>query len=704
MLVPGGMLVDNYGPRHCVLVGITGLALLLSMYAALVTSFSQVIVAHVAMATVSSISGVPVYSLFIAQWFDEGIGLAMGLTLAGFSLGGTVMPAVLGPVGAEFGWRGAMGCMAAFLWLVGLPVAYSFLDERPEEAEYFDGGGDHSDTEAGRPPPTAEVLPLLTAAGRSPAVAPHPSSVSPRSQRTEPPAAVDNKSWTFLGFALSYILLQYSFGTFAENCLFYLTIDRGWSLALASLFFSAMNLASFSAKLIGGHAGDKVGDRAPFPGAPPALRSALLTAASSALPCAQYDRFLVGSVMSAVASAGVLCLFLDGGIVDGIPRLTHNPVLFAGFSVLYGFGYGATFNCLYCLVPLVFGRKNLGRIQSSLFGLGLVGNAAGSILCGVLRSRYGAYDRGFLIAGAACLANLCVFNVTRATLGGSMQGLKVLQGEEEPVDPKLLAELRADEAALQRRIGGGGLSEVGSTGVTPLGSDGSLAGYGSSGFFGASFRASPSTEQFLNHPSPPTTSPSMPILASSLGDLALGAAATDSCDGTSSTGSFCHDGSPADDGGGIGFSQGFPNPQTWSSGSLQRLAAARRRRRSASRGRLSAAWRDDEHPEASPLRAALLRSSSTAENLIVSGIMSSSLEDVGYAGEAPAMRPPFSRSRSLRRVSPGAAAAVAARPPPSPAAVPVPEPAAGAGGPTVPGHCSPQSFGVSPTLPARGRE
>lgn len=82
MLFPGGVLVDRFGPRVCVLFGITLLAALLSIYAAFVHSFREVVFMHVLMALASSVSGVPVYSLFIAQWFESG---AIGVAMVGYS-------------------------------------------------------------------------------------------------------------------------------------------------------------------------------------------------------------------------------------------------------------------------------------------------------------------------------------------------------------------------------------------------------------------------------------------------------------------------------------------------------------------------------------------------------------------------------------------------------------------------------------------
>ena len=361
------MLVDRYGPRLTVFFGILGLAIILTLYAAFVTSFAGLLISHVAMSVFASVSGVPVYSIFIAQWFEGGIGLAMGLVLAGYSAAGTIIPAILGPIASTMGWRFAMACICCLLWFVGLPVTYFALHENYEE----------------------HTQQRTAASGGIP----------------EQPLA-SQFSWTFVGFALSYILLQYCFGCFGENIMFFLTLDRGIPLAIASFYFSALNLASFSAKLVGGHLGDR------------------------------FDRFHVASAASGLAAIGIIFLFLNAHGVDDnyVPYLTHSHVAMVLFTVLFGFGYGATFNSLYALTPIVFGRKNLGRTQSALFGLGLGGNAVGSVLTGVLKERYGTYQTSFLVAAVACIANFFVFNVTRMTLGGSLEGMKALKVEQDTAD------------------------------------------------------------------------------------------------------------------------------------------------------------------------------------------------------------------------------------------------------------------------------
>lgn len=423
LLIPGGMLVDRFGPRVCVFLGVFGLALFMTMYAIFVSSFSFLVVIHVLLATVASVSGVPVYSIFVAQWFQTAIGLAMGLVLAGYSAAGTAIPALLGPIAAAFGWRVAMGVTCVLLWCVALPVTFFFLHENCDAQTDFIAV--KTDDEQ-----CAERTPFL--------------SSEQREQDEDVMMGLEHNSWTFVGFAFSYILLQYCFGCFSENLMFLLTLDNGMSLSVASLFFSILNLSSFSAKLVGGHLGDR------------------------------FDRFHVASASSGLAAVGILFLFMSPPSLgdDNIPHLTSSPLAFLLFTILFGFGYGATFNSLYALTPIVFGKRNLGRTQSALFGLGLTGNAVGSVLTGVLRSRYGSYERAFLVSAVACIANFFVFNLNRLTLGGSVEGLKRLNEEQRNVIRSGalhgMEELEVAEAAAQQRVGL--LSNAASPNMSPTGS------------------------------------------------------------------------------------------------------------------------------------------------------------------------------------------------------------------------------------------
>lgn len=237
-----------------------------------------------------------------------------------------------------------------------------------------------------------------------------------------------------------------------------------------------------------------------------------------------------------------------------------------------------------------------------------------------------------------------------------MDGLRKLTTEETaPVDPKVLAELRAQhisDAAIAARIGA--TSEHGSAGVSPVSSYPRLPSY-EVGFFGAAFKESPSTEQMLlQSPSPPLRRYGRgESNTGALAELTIGPPAAGDCDdelsGDSSHGSLDTSFQGGGEDGGVGFESGFVDPRFYSSNSLHRDAHLRRRRhRPGSRAPL-----DDEEalPEASPLSRALMRTSSTFENLIASGVMSHSFEDIGYAGSA-GREDPLPRSPSPGPVTP----------------------------------------------------
>lgn len=557
LLIPGGILVDQHGPRLCVLVGVGGLAAILTAYALFVASFWPLLCAHVALATVASVSGVPVYSIFIAQWFEGGIGLAMGLVLAGFSAAGTAVPALLGPIASMFGWRVAMLCMCGLLWFVALPVTYFFLHEKHDDELEQDLAPERLSTRKALQ--DDEKISLIPEDEPAPGAAPILTDTG----------MVDTKSWTFVGFAFSYVLMQYCFGCLGENIMFFLTIDRGVSLGVASLLFSTLNGSAFVAKLVGGHLGDR------------------------------FDRFHVASAASGLAAVGIFFLFIGettGLDEQNIPRLTASPVAMVIFAVVFGFGYGATFNCLYALTPIVFGKQNLGRTQSALFGLGLAGNAVGSVMTGVLRSKYLTYQRPFLVAALACTANFFVFNVTRLTLGGSLEGFKALSAEQEAEEQALVAAgtyQGVEAATAAERVPKQRLREVSELGISP--------------------RMSP---RMSPRRSPPSSFPNLQNSPGTYGAVFMplggeGVPASPTLAGISRSSSR-HSGT------GMQVEEGFPIVRDWSSSSLRAWL-----RKSPS----------NQGSDSGSLRGRRIRKSSTMEAMIESGILSASLEAAGYLGK-----------------------------------------------------------------------
>lgn len=248
----------------------------------------------------------------------------------------------------------------------------------------------------------------------------------------------------FLLLVPCYFFLQYGFGSFNEHLLIFLTGDDDFSLHAAAVFLSVLYLCTFLAKIAGGYLGDR------------------------------FDRARVAMYAAAMALLGALFLFTpDGGasasspspsapfdIAGVAPLATSRAALFA-FSSVFGFGYGATFNALYGIVPFVLGTAKLGLVQSALFAAGLCGNAVGALASGYLRTRTGSYHESFLVALAAVALNFVfVFTLARLTsimrvqMGGA-RAAAVATAAKEAAAPSVWDEPPAQPPSEYERIGGG---------------------------------------------------------------------------------------------------------------------------------------------------------------------------------------------------------------------------------------------------------
>ena len=74
-------------------------------------------------------------NLLVSRWFVRHQGVAIGLALAGISVGGAVFPLIARPLIEMFGWREALASMSLFIWLVALPLYLWKARETPTDEE-----------------------------------------------------------------------------------------------------------------------------------------------------------------------------------------------------------------------------------------------------------------------------------------------------------------------------------------------------------------------------------------------------------------------------------------------------------------------------------------------------------------------------------------------------------------------------------------
>ncbi|HJU41806.1 MAG TPA: MFS transporter [Vicinamibacterales bacterium] len=124
-----GRLVDRFGPRRLMLVGIVmaGGAL---VGLASVTTMAAFYVFYCFNALGYVFGGPLPNQVLLSRWFDRARGRAMGIAYVGIGVGGALVPLLAYTLTQQFGWRGALRILGLLMIAVSLPAAY-FVKEPP---------------------------------------------------------------------------------------------------------------------------------------------------------------------------------------------------------------------------------------------------------------------------------------------------------------------------------------------------------------------------------------------------------------------------------------------------------------------------------------------------------------------------------------------------------------------------------------------
>jgi len=115
-----GALIDRAGVRILILCGNLLLAALYLAYSQ-IHSITHVYLIHVGFAAVLVASGINVAVILVSQWFEVRRGTALGIALAGSSLGGMLVPKLITGLLPHMGWR------ESFMWMSAIPLVLFFL-------------------------------------------------------------------------------------------------------------------------------------------------------------------------------------------------------------------------------------------------------------------------------------------------------------------------------------------------------------------------------------------------------------------------------------------------------------------------------------------------------------------------------------------------------------------------------------------------
>jgi MFS family permease len=127
-----GWLLDRFEARIVMGAG-AALVVVGFIAASRATTFTELLIANLALGAGLGASGWLPASLVIANWFGERRGTALGLGLAGMESGGMAMTFTAGYIIARYNWRAAYLALAVPVLIVALPLYVIVVRTRPRD-------------------------------------------------------------------------------------------------------------------------------------------------------------------------------------------------------------------------------------------------------------------------------------------------------------------------------------------------------------------------------------------------------------------------------------------------------------------------------------------------------------------------------------------------------------------------------------------
>lgn len=128
-----GVLVDRIGVRRVMLVSVVLLGLCVGSMSQLNGNIWYYYAMHLLIPLLGAGTLPLSYSRVMIAWFAKRRGIALGISLSGFGVGATLMPAIAQFIIENWGWREAYLTFAAMVLFISFPLTFFLLRENPEE-------------------------------------------------------------------------------------------------------------------------------------------------------------------------------------------------------------------------------------------------------------------------------------------------------------------------------------------------------------------------------------------------------------------------------------------------------------------------------------------------------------------------------------------------------------------------------------------
>jgi MFS family permease len=131
-----GWLLDHFGTRRVMIPGLILCAASTALYSTIAPDTFRIYLLFGFSGLMYACQSPVPYANSVAQWFDRGRGLALGVAMAGVGLGVAIVPQLATALIAHFGWReGYIGLGIAIMIIAWLPVSISLREPPGYEPE-----------------------------------------------------------------------------------------------------------------------------------------------------------------------------------------------------------------------------------------------------------------------------------------------------------------------------------------------------------------------------------------------------------------------------------------------------------------------------------------------------------------------------------------------------------------------------------------
>ena len=342
-----GGLIDRFGPRRVVVLGIIVLTTGLMLCSTIKTLIQFYLFYGIIMGTGITCIGIVTYSAILAHWFEKKRGLASGIAVSGMGIGTFLLVPLSQHFISMLGWRLTFLLIGGLALIILLPVNALFLKHKPQELGQFPDGLSHADV--------SNKAELDINAEKKTTI-----------DWTIQKASRTGRFWALMTFPFLAVLGVYIILVHHVKFL----VDQGIDKMTAALIFAMVGVVSSIFRIFWGWLSDRIGRELTF-------------------------------------TLGIMCACLGVTFLVLI-EVFETPQFAYSFFIFFGMGWGVTAPMLMSVSADLFKGKVYGLIYGFVeAGVGIAG-ATGAWLAGFNFDQTQSYYLAFILAIVA-FGSSCVF-------------------------------------------------------------------------------------------------------------------------------------------------------------------------------------------------------------------------------------------------------------------------------------------------------